>query len=192
MARSIPNASWRIRRIGVTPCTVDEAFETIRCSGESSRSLTPITIVMSGFSDGGASRMMRRAPAARCRSASLAGAADVARLEDDVDAQGLPVGHRWLVLAGENRDLSAYDIEAAVDDPRLVGESSEDRVELEQVLDSRRRGEVADRADADVLPVVEDPEEIATDAPEAVETDRRDHERRRLPDSSSWRIIPLS
>ena len=116
---------------------------------------------------------------------------DVCRLEDHVHPQALPVGHRRLVLAGEDGDLSSGDVKVVLLDADEVWKAPEDRVELHQVLDPRRLGEIRDRADADVFAVVENPEDIAPDPPEAVETDSGDQEMRRLPDSPAWRIIRL-
>ena len=70
IARRIPKASSRSFRTGARQCTVEDALETMRWAGESAASLTPRTIVTSGGSSGGASRMTRRAPAARCASTS--------------------------------------------------------------------------------------------------------------------------
>jgi hypothetical protein len=53
---------------------------------------------------------------------------------------------------------------------QLVGKASQQRVELREVLDRRRLGEVGDRADIDVVATVEDSEEGAADATESVET----------------------
>ncbi len=67
-ASSIPKASSRIFAIGARQLVVQEAFETMRCSGRRSASLTPITIIASISSLDGTVRMTRRAPDCRCPS----------------------------------------------------------------------------------------------------------------------------
>ncbi len=59
----MPNGSCRIFASGATAWTVEDAFETIRCSLVRDSSLIPLTTVMSTGSTGGAQRMTRFAPA---------------------------------------------------------------------------------------------------------------------------------
>jgi secreted PhoX family phosphatase len=54
---------------------------------------------------------------------------------------------------------------------QLHREAAEKRVELGEVLDRGGLGEIGDRADSDVVPIIEDAEQVAADAAESVETD---------------------
>jgi len=65
------------------------------------------------------------------------------------------------VSPGEDRDLASENVEVAALDADFVGESTQDRVEAQQVFHGCRIDDIADRRDPDVVPVVQDTEEIS-------------------------------
>ena len=174
IARRMPNASCRIFAIGARQCTVEDALETMRCAGWIRSSLTPMTAVMSGASSGGASRITRRAPAARCASASArVRPRDVASRTVSTPSSPQRGTAGWS-FPDEQRDAPASDDRACRSRRRRSsGKAAQQRVEPQEVGQTLRLREVADGADPDVVARVENSEEVAADAAEAEDPDGR-------------------
>ena len=172
MARRIPNAPFRIFRIGATQWTVEDALETIFCDAARA-------VVVDAHHGDGVRRIRRirrgeRHDALRARlevlRELLARAGPRRRFEERVHAELAPRRLAALRFRHE-RDLPAGDVDVALADRDLVGKTAEDRVEPQQVLERGGVGDLADRGEADVVPVVEQPEDVAADPPEPHEPD---------------------
>ena len=71
----------------------------------------------------------------------------------------------------EHRDSTATHVEVAIDDARRLGESAQQRVVSEQILERSGLRRIVDRDDVDVRIVVDGAEEIP---PESSKTHDRD------------------
>ena len=87
------------------------------------------------------------------------------RLHDVVHPQVGPA-HGVGVLPREHRDLPPPGVQVAAPAGDQVREPPEDRVVAEKVDQGLRIGDVRDRADPDVVALVEQPEQVAADAAE--------------------------
>src|SRR6266542_288364 len=88
------------------------------------------------------------------------------RLDDRVHAEISP-GRLLHVLLRNHRDLLPGHVEVSLLDRHLVGELPQHRVELQQVLQSLVVRDLRDRRDPDVLSLVENPEDVPSDPPQA-------------------------
>ena len=116
----------------------------------------------------------RRAGVEVHRRLLLAGE-DAGGLDHHVDAEVGP-RQRLRVALGEDLDLVAVDLDAAVGDAHLGVPGAEDRVVLEQVGHQLLGAEVVGGHEVDVgAPLLGGPEEVAADAPEPVDADADAH-----------------
>ena len=91
------------------------------------------------------------------------------RLDHDVDAEVAP-GQRRGIALGEHLDRLAVDDDRPVALGDLAREAAEDRVVLEQVGERAHVGDVVDGDELELGPgLVGGPEQVAPDAPEAVD-----------------------
>ena len=170
----MPKASSRILASGARQLVVQEALETMRCSGLSSPSLTPMTMVASIASLAGTVRITLLGAAGEVALELLALAEDAGRLDHHVDAELAP-GDRGGVALGGHRDPPAVDVERLVVAADLALEDPHDGVVLQQIGELLVLEEVVDRRHLDVVAVGEDAEDAAADAAEAVDADPDRH-----------------
>ena len=134
---------------------------------------------MSG-SVAGAEMITFLAPASRCLEASSRLVNRPGGLDHDVGAEVAP-GQRGGILLGEDLQLVAVDADAAVRYLHLAREAAQDGVVLEQVGEHLGVDQVVDGDEVDVRARrLGRAEEVAPDAPEAVDADLHCHWR------SSW------
>jgi hypothetical protein len=84
---SIEKDASRAAMTGTMPLVVQEAADTMRCSGARVSSLTPNTIVASTSGSAGWENSTRPAPAARCSFGRGAVREGAGALEDEIDIQ---------------------------------------------------------------------------------------------------------
>ena len=109
MARSTPKASFRSLTTGARQCTVDEAFEIMRCEAERASSFRPPHDRDVRGLERGREQDHALRPGLQVRLDLGAAAAAGGRLEDRVDAELAPGRNGGLALSGDERDPPAGD-----------------------------------------------------------------------------------
>ena len=171
----MPNVSCSTFATGARQFVVHDAFEMMWCfAGSYLSSLTPSTIVMSGFF-AGAVMMTFFAPAAMCLAAPSRFGEDARstrtrrrrRASSTAAAPGPSTDRTW------NSSLSDRDAVALGRDVGL--QVAEDRVVLEQVGERLGVGQVVDGDDVDAAVVHGGAHDVAADAAEPVDPDFDGH-----------------
>ena len=154
---------------------MQEALDTtLWVAGSKVSSLTPTTKVASAPADG-ADTITNGAPASRCIDACSL----LEKMPVDSITMSTPRsdhGQGLRVALGEDLDLVAVDLDAAVGDADLGVPGAEDRVVLEEVGHQLLGAEVVGGDEVDVgAPLLGRPEEVAADATEPVDADADAH-----------------
>ncbi len=165
----MPKFSWMTLATGARQFVVQEAFEMTWCAaGSYVPSLTPRTMVMSSFLAGALMMTFLTEPR-RCLAASsrfVKRPVDSMTISAPTASHGISAGS----FSAKTRNSSRADADAVLGGGDLLFEVAEHGVVLQEVRQRLRVRDVVDGHEVDVLVAEAGAQDVAADAPEAVDS----------------------